>query len=91
MVIQKDWQKNTVQYNKITSTICAIEKYLELGLEEPEAGDFHPDKLKTLRSFWKKYGYDYEETEYTDKQFTSSLQYAGWNWKEVYKLKNFQD
>lgn len=90
MVIRLDWDKNTVQYNKVTSTICAIEKYLELGLEEPEAGNFHPDKLKTLRSFWKKLGYNYTEIEFTDKQFTSSLQYAGWNWEEVYKLKNFQ-
>lgn len=90
MIVREDWKKSTVQYNKITSTISAIEKYLELGLEEPEAGEFHPEKLKTLRSFWKEYGYDYKEVEFTDKQFTASLQYAGWNWKEVYKLKNYQ-
>lgn len=90
MVIRTEWPKNTVQYNKITSTIRAIEKYLELGLEDAEAGNFHPDKLRTLRSFWKNYGYDYSEVEFTDKQFTSSLQYAGWNWDEVYKLKEVQ-
>ncbi|WP_156879224.1 potassium channel family protein [Salinimicrobium xinjiangense] len=87
MVIRQDWETQSIQYNKLSSTICAIEKYLELGLEEPEAGDYHPDKLLTLRSYWKKYGYNYEEKKFTDKQFTSSLQYAGWDWKEVYKLK----
>jgi hypothetical protein len=89
MVVRVDWDKTTVQYNKLSSTINAIEKYLELGLEDPEAGEFHPDKLKTLRSFWKKYGYNYNEVEFTDKQFTASLQYAGWNWDEVYRLKDF--
>jgi len=90
MVVRLDWQPSTIQYNKISSTINAIEKYLELGLEEPEAGEFHPDKLKTLRSFWKKYDLNYKSNEPIDKQFTASLQYAGWNWEEVYKLKNFQ-
>lgn len=87
MVIRRDWNKDTIQYNKLTSTICAIEKYLELGLEEPGAGEYHPDKLKTLRGYWKEFGYDYQEEKFTDKQFTSSLQYAGWSWDEVYKLK----
>lgn len=90
MIIRLDWDKSTVQYNKVTSTICAIEKYLELGLESPEAGEYSRDKLLTLRSFWKQYGYNYNEEEFTDKQFNSSLQYAGWNWEEVYKLRNFQ-
>lgn len=87
IILRQDWEHETIQYHKLTSTISAIEKYLELGLEDPEAGDYNPEKLKTLRSFWKKYGYDYKKSEFTDKQFTSSLQYAGWNWKEVYKLK----
>ena len=87
MVIRHNWKSDSLQYNKITSTVSAIEKYLELGLEEPEAGEYNPEKLKTLRSFWKKYGYDYKQEEFTDKQFTSSLQYAGWNWDEVYRLK----
>jgi hypothetical protein len=90
MVVKLDWEKSTVQYNKIKSTLNAIEKYLELGLEEPDAGEYKPDQLKTLRSYWKKYGYDYSNREHTDRQFTSSLQYAGWNWEEVYKLKEFQ-
>lgn len=90
-ILRKDWSKNSVQYHKIDSTIKAIRKYLELGLEDPGAGKFHPEKLITLRSFWKKYGHNYDEAEFTDKQFTSSLQYAGWNWEEVYKLKGFQN
>lgn len=92
MVIRLDWEPHCIQYNKLTSTISAIEKYLELGLEEPSAGDYRPEKLITLRSFWRKYGYYYREKESIDKQFTSSLQYAGWNWEEVYRLKiNSQD
>lgn len=90
MVIRKDWKKNTIQYDKICSIINAIEKYLELGLEEPNAGEYKPEKLKTLRSYWKKFGYEFENNVEVDKQLSSSLQYAGWNWEEVYKLKEVQ-
>lgn len=90
MVVKLDWQPNTIQYEKINSIIKAIEKYLELGLEEPEAGEYNPEKLKTLRSYWKKHGYEFPENTYIDKQFSSSLQYAGWNWEDVYRLKAFQ-
>ncbi|MDX1752513.1 MAG: potassium channel family protein [Salinimicrobium sediminis] len=89
-VVRLDWQPNTIQYEKITSIIKAIEKFLELGLEEPEAGKFNPEKLKTLRSYWKKHGYEFPENTYIDKQFNSSLQYAGWDWEDVYRLKAFQ-
>ena len=90
MVVKLDWAPNTIQYEKITSIIKAIEKYLELGLEEPEAGEYNPEELKTLRSYWKKYGYEFPENTYIDKQFSSSLQYAGWHWEDVYRLKAFQ-
>ena len=90
MVVKLDWNEGTIQHEKITSIIKAIEKYLELGLEEPEAGEYNPEKLKTLRSYWKKHGYEYPENTYTDKQFSSSLQYAGWHWEDVYSLKAFQ-
>ncbi len=90
MIVKLDWNENTIQYEKITSIIKAIEKYLELGLEEPEAGEYYPDKLKTLRSYWQKFGYEYQDNPYVDKQFSSSLQYAGWQWEDVYRLKDFQ-
>lgn len=91
MVVKLDWKTNTIQYEKITSIIKAIEKYLELGLEEPEAGEYRPEELKTLRSYWKEHGYDFQNNPYIDKQFSSSLQYAGWHWEDVYRLKDFQN
>lgn len=87
MIISQDWEEGCIQYNKLHSTISAIEKYLELGIEDPGAGDYNPEKLLTLRSFWKNYGYDYREIELNDRHFTSRLQYAGWDWEEVYRLK----
>ncbi len=90
MVERLKWHKETIQYEKLTSIINAIQKYLDLGLEEPEAGEYNPEELNTLRSFWKKHGFDFTSNSYVDKQFSSSLQYAGWHWKDVYRLKDFQ-
>lgn len=90
MVVRQKWDRNTIQYDKICSIIHAIEKYLELGLEEPESGDYNPEKLKTLRSYWKEHDIDFQNDPETDKQLTSNLQYAGWEWEEVYRLKDFQ-
>lgn len=86
MVLKMDWEKGTVQEAKISAILNAIEKYLELGLEKPDAWEHNSDQLNTLRSFWQKHGYVFKRNSQVEKQLTSSLKYSGWNWKEVYKL-----
>ncbi|NJY63892.1 two pore domain potassium channel family protein [Salinimicrobium sp. CDJ15-81-2] len=86
MVIRLDWKDETVQYKKITVILKGIEKYLELAIEKPNAASHNAEELKTCRSYWMKYDYYLEGKQSIDQQFTSSLKYAGWNWKEVYKL-----
>ncbi|WP_029035011.1 potassium channel family protein [Salinimicrobium terrae] len=87
MIIRLDWKKDSVQHKKITVLLNGIVKYLELGLEEPDAAKHNEEELKTYRSHWMNHGYIFDNHLQIDKQFTSSLKYAGWNWKEVYKLK----
>ncbi len=86
MIIRLDYKETSIQYKKLTVIINGIKKYLELGLEEPDAAKHNEEELKTYRSYWMQYGYSFEKDIEIDKQFTSSLKYAGWNWKEVYKL-----
>ena len=87
MVIRLDYKENTVQHKKITDLLNGIVKYLELGLEEANAAKHDEEELKTYRSYWMNHGYYFENHINIDKHFTSSLKYAGWNWKEVYRLK----
>ena len=86
MVVRLDWKEDTVQYKKLSVIINGIEKYLDLALEDAEAANHSEEELKTYRSHWMKYGYYFKNDIEIDKQFSSSLKYAGWNWKEVYKL-----
>ncbi len=87
MILRMDWEKNSPQYAKLCTLINAIEKYLNLGLEDPDNDLHNQEQLDTLRSFWMKWGYTFKKNTEMDKRFTSSLYYAGWNWKEVYKVK----
>lgn len=87
MVLRKDWEKDSPQYAKLCTIINAIEKYLNLGLESPDKDLHNNEKLNTLRSFWQKYGHTFKKNTEMDRRFTSSLYYAGWNWEEVYKMK----
>ena len=90
MIIRLDWKEETVQYKKLTVIINGIEKYLDLALEDADAAEHSEEMLQTYRSHWMKYGYYFQNKLNVDKQFTSSLKYAGWNWKEVYRLKESQ-
>lgn len=87
MVLRMDWKKGSIQYAKLCTLINAIEKYLDLGLEGPDRNLHNREKLDTLRSFWQKYGHTFKKHTEMDRRFTSSLRYAGWNWAEVYKMK----
>lgn len=87
MVLRMDWEENSPQYAKLCTLINAIEKYLNLGLENPDDDLHNQEQLDTLRSFWMKFGYTFKKKTEMDKRFTSSLYYAGWNWKGVYKVK----
>ncbi|MFD0976152.1 ion channel [Salinimicrobium gaetbulicola] len=89
-VLKMDWAPNTIEHTKINVVINAIEQYLKLGLESPEDAPDKLDSLTTLRSFWRKYGYVYKRYSDMDRRLTASLRYAGWNWKEVYRLKEQQ-
>lgn len=88
MIIRLDWSEETVQYKKLSAIINGIKKYLELGLEDANAASHNEEELKTYRSHWMNHGYYFKNEIAVDKQFSSSLKYAGWNWKEVYKLKD---
>ncbi len=87
MVLQMDWEEDSLEYAKLCTLINAIEKYLNLGLEGPNEDLHNQEKLSTLRSFWMNSGYSLKKNTEMDRRFTSSLYYAGWNWNEVYKLK----
>ncbi|UZH54811.1 two pore domain potassium channel family protein [Salinimicrobium tongyeongense] len=87
MIIRLDWRQESVQYKKLTAILNGIKKYLELGLEDAGAAKHNEEELKTYRSYWMKHGYYFKNEKAVDEQFSSSLKYAGWNWKEVYKLK----
>lgn len=86
IVLRMDWDEGSVQEAKITSIINAIVRYLELGLEMPDAAEHNVDKLNTLRSFWQKHGYIFKKNQYAERQFSSTLKFSGWSWKEVYEL-----
>lgn len=86
-VLKLDWEKDSLQYKKISTILSAIEKYLKMGLEAPSGSLHRAEKLNTLRSFWMKFGYRFKRNSEVDRRFTSSLRYAGWNWEEVYKVK----
>jgi hypothetical protein len=85
MVLRMDWPEHTVQNTKICSIVKAIEYYLELGLEEPMKARECEDELNTLRSFWREKGHIYKSYNERDRQLAASLQYAGWEWEDVYK------
>ena len=85
IVLRMEWKENTKQYAKICSIIKAIEYYLKLGLEEPVKARDCEEKLNTLRSFWRSKGHVYKCYTIRDRQLTASLQYAGWEWDDVYK------
>ncbi len=87
MVLRMDWKQDSTEYAKLCTLINAIEKYLNLGLEGPDEDLHNSEKLDTLRSFWMKFGYTFKKNTEMDQRFTSSLKYAGWNWEEVYKMK----
>lgn len=89
MILRQDWEKDSIQFAKLNGIIQAIEKYLDLALEKPDSGDHNEDLLRTLRSYWRSHGYVYRRNKSVDQQFTSSLGFAGWNWKNVYQLKDF--
>lgn len=86
-ILRMDWKKDSLQYAKLSSIINAIENYLTLSLEGPDESLHNQEKLNTLRSFWGNYGYQFKRNSEMDRRFTSSLQYAGWNWNEVYKVR----
>ncbi|GAB2774420.1 hypothetical protein GCM10010465_20900 [Actinomadura fibrosa] len=88
VVLRMDWQEGTRQYSKICSIIKALEYYLQLGLEKPESASDCKEKLDTLRSFWMEKGHVYKSYKLIDKQFTANLEYAGWQWEDVYKYSD---
>lgn len=90
MILKQDWPKDSIQHLKLHSIIEAIERYLNLALEQPESGHHNEEKLRTLRSFWRSKGYVYQRNKEIDQRFTSSLGFAGWNWESVYQLKDFE-
>jgi hypothetical protein len=85
-VLRMDWEEGTVQEAKIRSIQNAIDRYLELGLEQPNAAHHNSDELNTLRSFWHKHGYVFKKNQYIEKQFSSTLKFSGWSWKDVYEM-----
>ena len=87
MVLRLDWEKDSLEYSKLTTIIRAVEQYLELGLEKPDSNDKDRELLLTLRGYWRNYGYKYERHVEIDEQFSTSLKYSGWTWEEVYQLK----
>ena len=87
MILRMDYEKESSEYAKLCTLINAIEKYLNLGLEGPDKDLHNKEKLNTLRSFWMKFGHSFKKHTEMDQRFTSSLYYAGWNWEEVYKMK----
>lgn len=90
VVLRMDWEPDTIQHTKINTLLNAIEQYLKLGLESLEDAPDNKEALSTLRSFWRKYGYIFKKHDEMERRLTASLRYAGWNWKEVYKLKEQQ-
>lgn len=89
MILRQDWGRDTIQYAKLTSLIQSMEKYLHLALEKPDSGDHNEEKMRTLRSYWRSHGYVYQRNKDMDQRFTSSLEFAGWDWENVYQLKDF--
>lgn len=89
-VLKMDWSPDTIQHTKITTLVNSIEEYLKLGLESPKDSKDNEDMLMTLRSFWRQYGYVLKKHTDMERRLTASLRDAGWNWKEVYKLKEQQ-
>lgn len=84
---RKDFDKESVEYAKVSSLIKAIEYYHELGLENPEQYKHDNEKLKELRKFWEKYKYEYDANLEVDEAMDASLKSAGWSWKQVYRIQ----
>ena len=85
-VLRMEWKEDSLQYSRISTVINAIEIYLEMGIEGPDEDEHNPEKLKTLRSYWRDYGFIIPENEKIDRTFSASLKHSGWSWDSVYKL-----
>ena len=85
-VLRMDWEEDSLQYSRISTVINAIEIYLEMGIEGPDEDEHNPEKLKTLRSYWRDYGFTIPENEKIDRTFSANLKHSGWSWDSVYKL-----
>ena len=86
VILRLDFDKDSMEFSKLTTIINAIEQYLNLGLEKPSKEDENEKLLLTLRGYWLNFGYRYERNSKIDRQFSASLKYSGWNWREVYHL-----
>ena len=86
-VLRLEWDADSLQYSQISTVINAIEIYLEMGIEGPDEDEHNPEQLKTLRSYWRDYGFDFPENAKIDKTFSASLKHSGWSWENVYDLK----
>ena len=86
-ILRLEQDKESLQYSEITTVLNSIATYLKMGLEGPNEEEHNPEQLKTLRSYWRDYGFDFPDDLKTDRILSASLKHSGWSWKEVYALK----
>lgn len=86
-VLSFQFEPETRQALKIRSILATIVKYVNLRLEKQKEYYFDPETLKEERRFWSRHSLFYPPQPIADQAMNASLRSAGWNWEDVYQLK----
>lgn len=87
MVLSFQFEPETRQALKIRSILATIVKYVNLRLAKQEDYSFDPEALKAARRFWSRHSLAYPLQPDADQAMNANLRSAGWNWEDVYELK----
>ncbi|WP_424494521.1 ion channel [Salinimicrobium sp. GXAS 041] len=84
MVLRSNYSEDSEQYVSISAVLRTIEHNLRMSLVHADGYEHDSEELYQLRSFWMKYGENYDQNEEKDRQIGASLHSAGWAWKDIF-------
>lgn len=87
VILNYQFEQNSAQALKIKSIIATIVAYIKFGVKEGKDYDFETEKIEQLRKFWSKHNLVYNARPVADKAVNATLKSSGWDWEDVYELK----